>query len=153
MYFYSEKPQAPLSIETNPSPCTLKGEVCMEEGGSVPASSGEQERPVPGRTADRDRESPLLGLLTLTGHGGYLCGMHGRGGTERAFRASQTKILLGSGHSSSIPYPMSLCCWDKVLFVWPWLLAGAHSALIAFERWDFHVYPFFSCSVHPSLPH
>lgn len=58
--------------------------------------------------------------------------------------------LLGSRHSFSVPYPMSLCCWDKVLFVRPWLLARARTALkTRLDDGIFHLGPSCLCSLSP----
>lgn len=60
---------------------------------------------------------------------GICVGCMSRVGLNRPLVAATVSFLPGSGHSSSISYPMSLCCWDKVFFVCPWLLARAHRAL------------------------
>lgn len=60
---------------------------------------------------------------------GIRVGCMSRVGLNRPLVADWLSFLPGSGHSSSISYPMSLCSWDKVLFVCPWLLARAHRAL------------------------
>lgn len=60
---------------------------------------------------------------------GVCVGCMSRVGLNGPFVTFTLSFLPGSRHSSSVSYPMSLCCWDKVLFVCRWLLAGAHSAL------------------------
>lgn len=77
--------------------------------------------------------------------------MHVKNGTKQAFSGSHTKLSAGQ-HSSSVPYPMSLCCWDKVLFVCPWLLARAHRALkLCLNDGIFISSPPFRARSHPSL--
>lgn len=66
--------------------------------------------------------------------------------------AATLSFLLGSGHSSSILYPMSLCCRDKVFFVCPRLLARAHRALkLRLSDGIFISIPSFRAHSHPSL--
>lgn len=88
----------------------------------------------------------------MKGQWRYLCRMHVKNGTKQTFVAVTLSFLQGSGHSSSIPYPMSLCCWDKVVFVCPWLLARAHRALKLCLNDGIFIStpPFHACS-HPSL--
>lgn len=83
---------------------------------------------------------------------GICVGCMSRVGLNRPLVAVTLSFLPGSGHSSSIPYPMSLCFWDKVLFVCPWLLARAHRALkLRLNDGIFiSIPPFRACS-HPSL--
>lgn len=50
-------------------------------------------------------------------------------GLTDPLEAATLSFLPGSKHSSSIHYPMSLRCWDKVSFVCLRLLARAHRAL------------------------
>lgn len=83
---------------------------------------------------------------------GICVGCMSRVGLNRPLVAVTLSFLPGSGHSSSIPYPMSLCCWDKVLFVCPWLLARAHRALkLRLNDGIFISIPPFRASSHPSL--
>lgn len=83
---------------------------------------------------------------------GIRVGCMSRVGLNRPLEAVTLSFLPGSRHSSSIPYPMSLCFWDKVLFVCPWLLASAHRALkLRLNDGIFiSIPPFRACS-HPSL--
>lgn len=61
-------------------------------------------------------------------------------------------FLPGSEHSSSIHYPMSLCCWDKVFFVCLRLLARAHRALkLRLNDGVFISIPPFRAHSHPSV--
>lgn len=83
---------------------------------------------------------------------GICVGCMSRVGLNRPLVAATLSFLPGSGHSSSIPYPMSLCCWDKVLFVCPWLLARAHRALkLCLNDGIFISIPLFRARSHPSL--
>lgn len=73
-------------------------------------------------------------------------------GLNRPLVAATLSFLPGSGHSSSILYPMSLCCWDKVFFVCPRLLARAHRALkLRLSDGIFISIPSFRAHSHPSL--
>lgn len=83
---------------------------------------------------------------------GICVGCMSRVGLNRPLVAATLSFLLGSGHSSSIPYPMILCCWDKVFFVCPQLLARAHRALkLRLNDGIFiSIHPFRAHS-HPSL--
>lgn len=82
----------------------------------------------------------------------YLCRMHVKSGTKQTLEAVTLSFLQGSGQSSCIPYPMSLCCWDKVVFVCPWLLARAHRALkLRLNDGIFISTPPFHARSHPSL--
>lgn len=73
-------------------------------------------------------------------------------GLNRPLVAATLSFLPGSGHSSSILYPMSLYCWDKVFFVCPRLLARAHRALkLRLSDGIFISIPSFRAHSHPSL--
>lgn len=66
--------------------------------------------------------------------------------------AATLSFLQGSEHSSSIHYPISLHCWDKVSFVCLRLLAWAHRALkLHLNDGVFISIPPFRAHSHPSV--